>query len=216
MEDQPNYSAEGQKPTSESSSLRSASVNKVKIANIGEGQNSQNKAEQAHYQQLEKDRLESAAKMSENRQQFSQTAKQEAKKYENLSAKERVSQAGKNLAATRQAYGALRNKKVSEREDEDETKNTGMWFMIFMVSILGDILTLMPLVGSLFSIPISATIWFIYAINGYFGRNMGAKLATQAVTSCAELLPMVDALPIFTLSAVLNYRLLARKNNIKI
>lgn len=90
-------------------------------------------------------------------------------------------------------------------EVEKEGSDTGMWMLIFLLSIMADLFTLIPIAGSFFSIIFSFFIWLTYLINGYYRKRIGFKAISTGTTAFLEFIPVLDVLPFYTLSAIVNY-----------
>jgi hypothetical protein len=166
--------------------------------------------EQAYAEELGKKQAEHHKLAMRSKQSFVQAGRDAAAKNNELSGAQRAAKAASQLQATKKALAASR-KVRQEAAPEEEEKDTGMWVVIFILSILADFFTLIPIAGTFFSIFFSVGIWFVYAVNGYFNKNFGAKLATMGTTSIMELLPIIDALPFYTASAFINYTWLSVK-----
>lgn len=77
------------------------------------------------------------------------------------------------------------------------------WVVIF-ISIMADIFTIVPIIGSFFALLFGGLIWFIYALSGHFKKAPGVKAATTAISQFFEVFGL-GFLPLFTLSAIMNY-----------
>jgi hypothetical protein len=77
------------------------------------------------------------------------------------------------------------------------------YFLVIVFSFLADLLTLIPVVGNIFAIMFSAIIWVFYLFSGNLGRR---RIAVIIVAQLIEiLLPGFNALPFFTISALVVY-----------
>ena len=82
----------------------------------------------------------------------------------------------------------------------------GMQFVVIMVSIIADLFTLIPAVGGFFAFVFSIVIWVLYAVSGHLNKRVGRKVIVTSVSQFAEIFGFViNALPFFTISALVNY-----------
>ncbi|MEA1925834.1 MAG: hypothetical protein U9M90_01120 [Patescibacteria group bacterium] len=77
------------------------------------------------------------------------------------------------------------------------------WVVIF-ISIMADVFTIIPIIGSFFALLFGGLIWFIYALSGHFKKAPGVKAATTAISQFFEVFGL-GFLPLFTMSAIINY-----------
>ena len=113
---------------------------------------------------------------------------------------------------------------VSNVMSKIDWSNDGLYFVVFLVSVVGDVGTMV--IGSVESIPaggwilgavfglatrtfvlgVSAVIALLYLINGHYKRRMAImKIAVLMGFSFLELMPIATALPGFIGSFVINY-----------
>lgn len=119
---------------------------------------------------------------------------------------------GKNRTALRQSAktAAAATTAFTEISSDD-------WYhwVVIMLSILADLFTLIPILGTFLAIVFGILIWLLYAMNGHYKKRVGAKAATLGITVILELIPFLDALPFFTLSAIINYWLSLADKKVK-
>ena len=96
----------------------------------------------------------------------------------------------------------------------DPGKDAGH-FLVIALSILADLLTLIPFIGSIFAFFFTAVFVALYWIIGNYKNSPEAKIITQVLCYMLEVLPVgIGVLPFFTTSAVVNYWIaLARRKS---
>ena len=84
----------------------------------------------------------------------------------------------------------------------------GIYFVIIMISIIADVFTIFPVVGSIMAIFFAVLIWMLYALTGDFfgGKKISLKLGTNLGAGAFEtLVPGLNVLPAFTGAAIFSY-----------
>lgn len=120
---------------------------------------------------------------------------------------------GKGLKDAKGMYNAGKQVKnaINAYHEVDLSKDF-FYFLVIAFSFLADLLTLIPIVGNIFAIIFSVIIWVFYLFSGNLGRK---RIAVVIVAQLFEiLLPGFNALPFFTISALVVYWLVLidRKN----
>lgn len=89
------------------------------------------------------------------------------------------------------------------------------WLIVIAFSIIADLFTLIPIVGSIFALFFSVFFWFYYLINGHYKKRKAVKVMISGISSGLEILGVgLNMLPFFTTAAIINYWLVLgeRKN----
>ncbi len=163
-----------------------------------------------HYQ-----RLLQARKLG-SLEDFSQVAQEEnQKRLENIdsSGKTRATVARQDLQRSRAMWKELNRERRAVATKARQTiipkvkpKEDGIYLIIFMVSVLADLLTLVPVVGGGMAILVIPVIWILYLVAGHFRKRWGLKVTTNMVTQVTETLGVgLNALPFYTVNAFVNY-----------
>lgn len=87
------------------------------------------------------------------------------------------------------------------------------YFLVITISVLADLFSLVPVLGSVMAVLFAILIWMIYLINGHFKIKAAQQTISLVVAALFEIMPGLNLLPFFTASAVINYwiALAARK-----
>jgi len=150
--------------------------------------------EQENYQKLQAERLR------ESKKQMRQAQGNAGGKGGSVSKVAGRSNVGKTLNVGREAKLAkelpLAFTAINPSED-------AIQLLIIAFSIMGDILTIVPAVGSLLALPFIIMVWFFYLLDGHFKKSAGRKLFTTGIFQSVEL--VFSTLPALTASALINY-----------
>lgn len=152
--------------------------------------------EQEQYQKLQKDRIRDSKKQMRRTSGKAGSDRGAGRKR----ARPRRSKASKALDMKREAQLA---KELPFAFTEIDPSEDFVHWLIIGLSIMGDVLTIIPAVGSLIALPFVGLVWFFYLLEGHFKKSPVRKIATTGICQTAELL--LSTLPALTASALINY-----------
>jgi hypothetical protein len=96
----------------------------------------------------------------------------------------------------------------------DASKDAG-FFLIIMISILADIFSLVPILGSVMAVLFAILIWMMYLLGGYLKKKAPEKMMVLGGSALLELFPFLNFLPFFTASAIINYWMTLAERKVK-
>lgn len=79
------------------------------------------------------------------------------------------------------------------------------YFLVITISILADLFSLVPILGSVIAVLFAILIWMIYMISGHFRVKAAQQTISLVVAALFEIFPGLNILPFFTASAIINY-----------
>lgn len=87
------------------------------------------------------------------------------------------------------------------------------YFFVITISVLADIFSIVPILGSITAVLFAILIWLVYLISGHFKLKAAQQTTSLVIAVLFELIPGLNFLPFFTASAIINYwiALAARK-----
>jgi hypothetical protein len=156
--------------------------------------------------------------------EFSQIAREEnQKRLEEVDKtdKSRAAIVRQDLQRSRLMWANLRRQREAiqaqqEVVPEEEKREDGIYIMIFIVSVLADLISLMPIVGGAMAVFLIPVIWILYLVAGHFKKRWSIKASTNLVTQVAETVGVgINALPFYTVNAVVNYLMILNERRQK-
>ncbi len=156
----------------------------------GRAESNRAKTSEDYYRQLSADRVRDSKVRMKQAVSASSKLEKGAKKI-----------APKTFNAARQVKTA---KKMAFAFTAINPMEDAVHWVVILISIMADIFTLVPVIGSFFALLFGGLIWFIYALSGHFKKAPGVKVATTAISQFFEVFGL-GFLPLFTTSAIMNY-----------
>lgn len=153
--------------------------------------------EQDRYEKLQADRVR------DSKQQMTQSAN-ESRRNKAASSKNKP-RAGRSKA--RKALDAKREvdlaKELPFAFTAVDPSEDFIHLLIIAFSLLADLLTIVPAIGSFIAIPFILLVWFFYLLDGHFKKSPARKIFTTGIFQFVEII--FSTLPALSASAFLNY-----------